>query len=119
MVLSHTHLMVCYLPTPQTHLFIVQFIGRAASSHCLGERRQKREERASSSSSSSSPSVAARDSAEITLADRTVQSLSFTLYMAFCFPAVELLFQIKPDPLKMLLKRSSLNFIQFIFVFAV
>lgn len=42
MVLSHTHLMVCYLPTyiptypSKFNLFIVQLIGRAASGHRLG-----------------------------------------------------------------------------------
>lgn len=43
MVLSHTHLMVCYLPTylptypSKFTLFIVQFMGRAASSCRLGK----------------------------------------------------------------------------------
>lgn len=44
MVLSHTHLMVCYLPTyihtysSKITLFIVQSISRAAFSHCPGKR---------------------------------------------------------------------------------
>lgn len=81
MVLSHTHLMVCYLPTPsKLTLLIVQFIRRVASAGTGGRREFL------------SPSGTKTLRKDISSCPVTVFTLlSFLCAVAFCFPRVELL----------------------------
>lgn len=117
MVLSHTHLMVRYLPTylptyltPRVHLFIVQSTGRAASSRRLGEnRRMKRASSLSGFEAVSSNNIG-RQNCPVTLYiyHSSVEWLSVFVVSL----QLELLFWIKkkkPSKIFLLKKRSRLN----------